>query len=237
MISSLENKTVKELTRLHQKKYRTDSFLIFDEELIRSAKDNGYLKQLVYTGELPFEFDNVLEVSQDVLNKISKKEGLKYLGVSSLIKENDNYGNRVIILDHLQDPLNIGRIMEAAQLFGFDSLILSEHSADIYNEKCLANCKGGIYKLNIVHKDLINEIAVLKNKGYRVYATGLRNNTRELHEVEAEEKMAVILGNEGSGVSKEVMDVADEIMKIDMCNIDSLNVGMAAAIIMYRFRI
>ena len=237
MISSLENKTVKELTRLHQKKYRTDSFLIFDEELIRSAKDNGYLKQLVYTGELPFEFDNVLEVSQDVLNNISKKGGLKYLGVSSLIKENDDYGNRVIILDHLQDPLNIGRIMEAAQLFGFDSLILSEHSADIYNEKCLANCKGGIYKLNIVHRDLINEIEVLKNKGYRVYATGLRNNTRELHEVEAEEKMAIILGNEGSGVSKEIMDAADEIMKIDMCNIDSLNVGMAAAIIMYRFRI
>jgi len=237
MISSLENKTVKELTRLHQKKYRSDSFLIFDEELIRSAKDNGYLKQLVYTDELPFDFENTLEVSQEVLNKIAKKEGLKYLGVSCLIKENDDYGNRVIILDHLQDPLNIGRIMEAAQLFGFDSLILSEHSADIYNEKCLSNCRGGIYKLNIVHKDLIDEIAVLKNKGYKVYATGLRNNTRELHEVEAEDKMAIILGNEGSGVCKEVMDAADEIMKIDMCNIDSLNVGMAAAIIMYRFRI
>ena len=235
MITSLDNKTVKELTKLHQKKYRDDKFLLLDENLIKFAYENGYLQTLVYCGDLPFDFDNVIEVSKDVLNKISKKDDLNYVGVGKQIVENDNYGDRVIILDHLQDPLNIGRIMEAAYLFGFDSVILSNESADIYNEKCLFNSRGAIFKLNITHKDLNTEVINLQNKGYKVYATGLRNETKELHEIKPSDKMAIILGNEGSGVDSHLMDIADEILKIDMVNIDSLNVGMAGSIIMYYF--
>lgn len=235
MITSLENKTVKELTKLHQKKYRDEEFLLLDENIIKLAKENNYLKTLVYTGQIPFEFSNNIEVSQDVLNKISKKENLKYIGVGKHIQESDNYGDRIIILDHLQDPLNIGRIMEAAFLFGFDSVILSEESADIYNDKCIVNSKGAIFKLNICHKNLNDEVINLQNMGYKVYATGLRNETKEMHEIEASEKMAIILGNEGSGVDPALMDISNEIMKIDMVNIDSLNVGMAGSIIMYYF--
>ena len=237
MISSLDNKTVKELTKLHQKKYREDRFLIFDETLIKESLDNDQLIQLVYTGEIPFVFSNSIEVSREVLNKISKRDDLNYLGVSKFIKENDNYKNRVILLDHLQDPLNIGRIMEACLLFGFDSIVLSEDSADIYNDKCLSNCKGGIYRLNIAHKNLYEEINVLKKQGFKVYATALTNNTKDLYDIKASDKMAFILGNEGSGVSKELIEASDETIKIDMCNIDSLNVGMAASIVMYQFRI
>ena len=160
---------------------------------------------------------------------------MKYIGICKQIKDNDNYSNRVILLDHLQDPLNIGRIMEAAYLFGFDSIIISEDCADIYNEKCLDNCKGAIFKLNIHFGNLKNEIEKLKELGFIVYATGLRNNTKELRDIKEQNKMAFILGNEGSGVSAEIMDIADEIVKIDMRNIDSLNVGMAGSIIMYKF--
>ena len=125
--------------------------------------------------------------------------------------------------------------MEVCGLFGFDSLILSENCADIYNEKCLDNCKGNLYRLKIAHKELLNEIKKLQDKGFTVDGTGLRNNTRELYETDRKEKVAVILGNEGSGVREEVMDACDEIIKIDMENIDSLNVGMAASIILYYF--
>ena len=237
MITSLENKTVKELTKLHQKKYRENSFLLLNEDLILKAYYADKLDKLVYTGELPFEFDNAIEVSREVLNKIAKKDGLNYIGVGKPIEEKKNYGKRVILLDHLQDPLNIGRIMEACQLFGYDSIIISNESADIYNEKCLEHCKGGIYSLNICHGDLIEEIKNLQENGFMVYATGLRGETKELHELVESEKMAFVLGNEGSGVTSEVMDAANEIVKIDMRNIDSLNVGMAASICMYQFSI
>ncbi len=235
MITSIENKTVKMLTKLHQKKYREDSFLLCDPLLIEQARDHGYLKMLVYCDEKPFEFANSLEVSREVLNKIAKRDDLDHIGVSFLLKDNDDYGDRIVILDHLQDPLNIGRIMEVCDLFGFDSIILSENCADIYNEKCLDNCKGNLYKLKIAHKELIEEIGRLKDKGYYVYATGLRNNTIELYEAKRKERIAVVLGNEGSGVCEEVMDACQQIIKIDMENIDSLNVGMAASIILYYF--
>lgn len=237
MITSLENKTVKELHKLHLKKYRKDAFLILDENLIKLAKQHNYLKQLIYTDELPFDFDNTLHVSKEVLNKIANQNNLKYIGVSKMIEEKEDYKNRVVILDNLQDPLNIAKIMEGCLLFGFDSIILSENCADIYNEKCLRDCKGGIYLLNIKRADIIKEIDILKKDGFKVYATGLSNNTKFIDEIDKQDKMAFVLGNEGSGVSKQVMDICDEIIKIDMCNIDSLNVAMAASIIMYQFSI
>ena len=235
MITSLDNKRVKEYTKLHIKKYLTDSFLLLDEGLVIKANEEGYLKTLIYTGSKPFECKDELEVSQEVLDKIAKTEGLRFIGVSSFIEDKKDYQSRVMILDHLQDPLNIGRIMESAYIFGFDSIILSEESADIYNEKCLKASKGSIYKLNIYHANILEEIKELKDKGFKVYATGLKDNTKELYEVEKQERMAFVLGNEGSGVSSEVMDASDEIIKIDMHNIDSLNVAMAGAIVMYQF--
>ena len=235
MITSLDNKTVKQLTKLHQKKYRDGRFLLLDKDIIKCAKDSNYLETLVYCDNLPFEFDNAIEVSRDVLNKISKKDNLNYIGVGKYIKENDDYKNRVVVLDRLQDPLNIGRIMEAAYLFGFDSIILSNDCADIYNDKCLINSKGTIFKLNISHKDIKDEINVLKEKGFKVYATGLRNETKYMNEVAVTDKMAIILGNEGSGVDSTLMDMSDEIIKIDMVNIDSLNVAMAGSILMHHF--
>ena len=237
MITSLDNKTVKNLTKLHQKKYREDRFLVLDEETLWEAYRKDQLLQLIYTDELPFPFENALQVSKEVLRKISRNDSLRYLGVSKMIKEKDDYGKRIVLLDELQDPLNIGRIMEAALLFGFDSLVLSSNCADIYNEKCLSNSRGAIYSLNLCHRDLSTEIKKLQQNGYKVYATGLRNETRMFHEIEASDKMAFVLGNEGSGVREEIMDLCDEIVKIDMRNIDSLNVAMAASIIMYHFSI
>lgn len=237
MITSLDNKKVKEFCKLHQKKYRNDRYLILDDFLINAAKENNYLETLIYVGSIPFEFSNSIDVSQEVLDKIAKQTGLKYIGVGKKIVERDNYGNRVMILDHLQDPLNVGRIMESAYIFGFDSIIISDDSADIYNEKCLKASKGAIYKLNICIRDLNNEIKRLQENGYKVCATGLRDNTLELYEVETTDKMAFVLGNEGSGVTSEIMDICDEIVKIAMVNIDSLNVAMAGSIVMYQFKI
>ncbi len=237
MITSLENKTVKNLTKLHQKKYREDRFLVLDDETLKEAHAHDRLIQLVCCDEPPFPFADTLEVSKEVMRKISRKEDQNYLGVSKMIEEKDDYGKRVILLDELQDPLNIGRIMEAALLFGFDSLILSPNCADIYNEKCLSNSRGAIYSLNICRRDLSGEIKKLQQNGYKVYATGLRNETRMFNEIETSDKMAFVLGNEGSGVRDEIMDLCNEIVKIDMRNIDSLNVAMAAAIVMYHFSI
>ncbi len=237
MISSLDNKKVKEWTKLHQKKYRSSAYLLLNEELIKAAYKTKHLKTLIYCGEKPFDFPESYEVSREVLNKIAKTDNLDYLGIGSFVEERMTDGQRIIILEDLSDPLNIGRIMEAALLFGFNNVVLSKEAADIYHEKCLNASKGAIYYLNICHKDIENCIRELKEKNYRIYATGLSAQTKEMYELETREKMAFIMGKESCGVKAETFLLADEIVKIDMHNIDSLNVAMAAGIIMYRFSI
>lgn len=235
MIESLENKKVKDWTRLHLKKYRDRNYLILDKEVLLEAYKQGYLDTLIYCGQRPFDFDKAYEVSRVVLNKISKRDDLDYIGVGKEIEEKREYCSRIMMLDELSDPLNIGRIMECAYLFGFDTILLSENCADIYHPKCLSASKGAIYHLNIFRGNLVEQIKDLKEKGYIIYATGLKENSLFLDEVNKSPKMAFVLGNEGSGVSKEVFDSANETVKIQMHNIDSLNVAMAGSIIMHRF--
>lgn len=237
MITSLDNKKVKEWTKLHNKKYRDEYFLLFDEKTIIAAKENDLLQTLIYVNEQPFEFSDSYEVNQEVMNKISKLDNLKYIGIGKRIKEKNNYSKRVMILEDLQDPLNIGRIINNCYLFGFDSVILSENCADIYNPKCINAANEAFYKINIIHSDINKEINILKENGFKIYATGLKDYSLEMYDVKKEDKMAFILGNEGSGVKEETMSISDDVIKIDMHNIDSLNVAMAGAIIMYRFSI
>lgn len=235
MITSLDNKKVKEWTKLHNKKYRENEYLILEEKMVNEAFSNGFLKTLIYVGTVPFDFETAYEVNQEVMDKISKGEGKRYIGIGKPIEERLVLSSRILILEDLQDPLNIGKCFENAYLFGFDTVILSENCADIYNPKCIENARGSLYKLNICHKNIEDLIKLLHDNGYGVYATGLKAHSKELYEVENIDKMAFILGNEGSGVKDTTFDLCDEVVKIDMHNIDSLNVAMAGAIVMYRF--
>lgn len=237
MISSLSNQRVKDWMRLYQKKYRKNQYLIFDEDMIRSAIEYDCLDTLIYCGNNDIEFPNSVEVSPEVMDKLSKGKSLKYIGVANMLKEGLDNPKRVVILDDLQDPSNVGMIISSAYLFGYDSIILNSFTADIYHEKCLDKAKDSLYKVNILRCDVKEIIPELKKEGFKVYATGLRKETKELEETLIYDKMAFILGNEGSGVKEELYDLSDEIVKIRMENIDSLNVAIAGSIVMYHFAI
>lgn len=235
MISSLDNKKVKEWTKLHNKKYRQDDYLILDEDNVKLAREKNYLKTLIYCGVKPFEFDNSYEVSREVMNKIAKCDNLNLIGIGMPINEKELLSDRVLILEELQDPLNIGMCLNNAWLFGFEMVYLCGNCADIYHPKCLSNGLKALYSINIMHDETDKVIERLHNNGYRVYATGLKAYSKELYDVKNEDRMAFILGNEGSGVKEATFEISDEVVKIDMHNIDSLNVAMAGAIVMYRF--
>ena len=87
MISSLQNPKVKDWMRLHQKKYRVSQYLIFDEVLIEEAFKYGYLDTLIYVGSLPFDFANAIEVSEEVMMKLTKDEPKPYIGIAHKLEE------------------------------------------------------------------------------------------------------------------------------------------------------
>lgn len=235
LITSLDNKKVKEWTKLHNKKYRGEEFLLLSKEMVLEANNHHLLKTLIYVGDKPFEFNDSYEVTREVMNKISKEEDLDVIGIGLPIIEKTDFNSRVMMLEDLQDPLNIGRIIESADNFGFDSVVLSLNTADIYNPKCLKAAGKSFYRVNIKYMDISECIDVLKEKGFNIYSTGLKTYSVEMYDVSFKDKMAFILGNEGSGVKESTFEKSDEIIKIDMHNIDSLNVAMAGSIIMYRF--
>ncbi len=235
MLTSLSNKRVKEWAKLRQKKYRSEEVL-YQGKVLDAALKEGLIDTLLYTGVLPLPFDGAEEVSPEVMEKVSGHSDIQMLGIGHKLAEKEAEGRRVLLLDSLQDPLNIGTIARTAVLFGFDSVVLSPECADLYHEKALEAAGDSYFRLAVSHRELTGEIARLKDLGYAVYATGLSTNTVPLPEIEAEEKMAFVLGNEGSGVTKEVMDAADRTVKIPMQNIDSLNVAIAATLVMYHFQ-
>ena len=97
--------------------------------------------------------------------------------------------------------------------------------------------QGAIFALNIINsKNLDDDISFLKKNNYQIYGTSLKN-AANLNDIDTKiDKLAIILGNEGNGVNPKLLELTDKNIKIEMDNIDSLNVAMAGAILMYNFR-
>ena len=236
LITSKENNRIKEVRKLLTRKHSLSKelFLIEGENLIEEAIKNNLLKELYvlegYTPKYEFKYDNV---TLDVMKSLSDlKSTPRLLGVSSYIKKND-LGNKIVILDGVQDPGNAGTIIRSAVAFNIDTIIFSKDSVNPYNEKVLRSTGGMIYNINIIIDDIEPQIEKIKSKGIKVIGTSLRKS-KSLEEINKTDKYAIIMGNEGNGVRNEVLDLCDEVARIDMnSKCESLNVGVGAGIILY----
>jgi TrmH family RNA methyltransferase len=138
--------------------------------------------------------------------------------------------NKLLILDKIQDPGSLGALMRSAYAFGFDTIILNHGSVDIYNDKVIRTSQGAIFKLNFRYEDLKTFIPTLTS--YKVYGTNVINGI-SLDDAVFDDKVALVLGNEGNGISEEVFNVIQKNIYIPLKNTESLNVSVAGAIIMY----
>ena len=150
-------------------------------------------------------------------------------------KNTEKLGDRLLVLDDIQDPGNLGTIIRSAVAFNIDTILLSNNSVDLYNSKVIRASQGLIFHINIVRKDILLELPKLKDNGYYIYGTKVTHG-KSLKSLEKKEKFVIIMGNEGNGMHDEVSELCDEFIYIemnDMC--ESLNVGVATSIILYEF--
>ena len=233
--TSIDNEKIKEIAKLKDKKYRKSSglFLIEGEHLILEAYKNGYLEKLIKLEKTDIDIDvETLIVSEKVLKFLSNLETPTIIGVSRQ-KNDEISGNRILVLDNIQDPGNLGTIIRSSVAFNVDTVILSNNSVDLYNEKVIRATQGLIFNINIVRADLEKIIEKLKKEKYKIYATKV-NGGKSLKNIERCKKFVIIMGNEGSGVSSSLLKACDEYLYIDMNkNCESLNVGVATSIILY----
>ncbi len=236
LITSKDNNRIKEIRKLLTKKYSLEKglFVIEGENLIEEAIKNHMLKELYVLEGSTCNYDfNYDYITEEVMKSISDlKSTPRLLGVSKIYNTN-HIGNKIVILDNIQDPGNAGTIIRSSVAFGADTVIFSKDSVSPYNEKVLRSTGGMIYNTNIVIGDLKEIINKIKEKHIKVVGTSLKKS-KSLEELEKTEEFAIIFGNEGNGVREEILSMCDEIIRIDMNpTCESLNVGVSASIVLY----
>ena len=231
IITSLDNQKVKYLLKLDNSRNRKKEkrFIVEGKHLVDEAKKKGVLIEAYSIDEK----EGYVTLSKEIMKKICKTDTVvTEIGLCK-IEESTILSDKILILDAVQDPGNMGALMRSAKAFGFNTIIIGNGSVDIYNDKVIRSSQGAIFKLNFIHADLLEIIPKLSV--YKVYGTNVVNGI-ELSNVKKEEKMAIVLGNEGNGISEDVQKILEKNIYIPMDNTESLNVSVAGSIIMYELK-
>ena len=236
-IRSLQNEQVKRWTKLHQKKERDRQgrFLIEGEHLLQEAYESGIVETVISLSPRQEDVKNVL-VTRQVMDKIAGSvSGTSVMAVCRITEKEIRQYERILLLDNVQDPGNLGTMIRSAVSFCFDGVILSDDCCDVYNDKTVRSTQGALFRIPVIRKPLAEAIRELKEKGVRIAALAPAASD-PMAEMQEAEKMGFILGNEGNGIRKEILDMADQRVRIEMDGFESLNVAVAGGIIMYRFQ-
>jgi TrmH family RNA methyltransferase len=142
----------------------------------------------------------------------------------------------IVVLDRLQDPGNLGTIIRTGEGAGIAGIVMSSDCADIYNPKVIRSTMGSIFRVPVVVvENLPAAIMKLKSVGVTTYAAHLKGN--DYNEEKFADDCALLIGNEARGLSEEVADTADKLIKIPMeGKVESLNAAIATAILMYQVK-
>lgn len=252
-ILSTKNAAIKEFKKLHKKKYRDERqhYIIEGFHLLEEAiKAQVQVEWILYNqrGKIEWELwldaqpeEQLIFVSDDVLESLSELPTPQ--GILAIVQmpnngKNIDFSGRWLLLDNVQDPGNVGTMIRTADAAGLSGVILGEGCADIYNTKVLRAMQGSNYHLPIIRQPLIEVIPKFKKAHIPVYGTELNPEAVAYSEITNVKEYALIFGNEGQGVTKELLEIANQNIYIPISgDAESLNVAIAAGIIMFHFEL
>ena len=239
MITSTSNPKIKELCKLKQKKYRDlkRCYLVEGAHLVEESHRAGVLVEVVTSQPQLYQYENMIEVSDEVIAKLAFTNSPQpIIGICQMkIQAFDLKKSRYVLLDDLQDPGNIGTIVRTALAFNYDGVILSENSVDLYNDKFIRSTQGACFHIPCIKANLVEVIKQLHDEGVRVVGKSL-HDAKEINTIQGLKKVAIVLGNEGNGVSEKVLECCDQNVYIPIQKAESLNVAIAGGICMFHFR-
>ncbi len=253
-ITSRDNKILKLVRFLRRKKGRTDSGLYFAEgaRLIGEA-----LVSVPESVRYIIVSENFCEKNTDYINGLDRDGKIVYITEDRFFKEicdtetpqgigaviempkdmRVDYSklSYILILDGVSEPGNMGTIIRTAEAAGIELICLCGGCVDVYNPKVVRSAMGSLFRMKFVSISP-ESIEQLKEEGFTVVATALYNSV-PLEEAGVSGKRAIVIGSEADGVSKEVIEISDVSVRIDMCGkVESLNAAVAAGIAMYAFK-
>ncbi|EFY02077.1 RNA methyltransferase [Streptococcus dysgalactiae subsp. dysgalactiae] len=243
VIKSKANQLIKQTKKLLQKKHRQQSYLIEGWHLFEEAQQSGqgfrHIFVLEELAERVADQEKVVLVSADVLKELTDSPSpqgiIAEVDMPQLAFPTD-YQGKYLILEDVQDPGNLGTIIRTADAAGFDGVFLSEKSADVYNSKTLRSMQGSHFHLSIWRTDIYKICREMQEHNTPVLATTLSKVSVDYKTVPHQESFALVMGNEGQGISAEMTALADQLVHITMPGqAESLNVAVAAGILIFSF--
>ncbi len=254
IITSKDNENIKNIRKLKEKKYRdlNNKYIIEGIRILKEAieenakidtivicedysKDNSLDKKLLYE----IAKYNCIYVDRkvfSVLTDVQNPQGILAVIEKNSSEENIDYNqDMIVLLDGIQDPGNLGTIIRTIDSVGLNQVIISKETADTYSPKVVRSTMGAIFRVNVIESmDLINTIKTLKKHKFKVHATSL-NSEKDIYNIDYN-KTCIVIGNEGNGVTKEVIEASDDSIKIPMLGkTESLNASVATGIILYEY--
>lgn len=230
MIESVNNEKIKKYSKLNGKKYRDkeNMFIVEGEHLVEEALEKGIVIDIFSLEEK----ENSTRVSIEVMKKLSNLSNPpKILAVVKKIEERKITGN-VLVLDDIQDPGNLGTIIRSAVSFGIDTIVASKNTVDVYNSKVIRATEGMLFKINYLKRDLVEFINA--NKDTLTFITTDVRTGKDIKDIEIPGNYALIMGNEGNGVSDAVSELVPNKVNIKISEkCESLNVSIATSILLY----
>lgn len=235
LITSLSNNHIKEVIKLKEKKYRDieNKFLIEGFHLVEEANKYNLIEEIILLEGNKIDINvPVTYVTENVMKKISNMDSVPKIMAIVRKKEETDLGNKIFVLEDIQDPGNLGTIIRSANAFGIDTIVLSKKTVDLYNDKVIRSTQGMLFHTNVIVRDLKDFLNNIKSD-YQIIGTKV-DNGRNIKDVNISNKFAIIIGNEGKGMSNSISDICSDFIYIKMNeNCESLNAAVAASIIMY----
>lgn len=242
-IQSVQNPQFKKWKKLLTKKERDKSgtFIVEGFHLVEEAlKANAVLEVILSENtEIPQRLDygstSITVVTEEMMRELSDTETPQgILAVcESRRKEQQLEGDQFLLIDAVQDPGNLGTMIRTADAAGIDGVIVGHGSVDLYNPKVIRSAQGSHFHLPIIRGDIRNWIETLSEKDIPVYGTSLENG-HIYTETKTENSFALLVGNEGNGVNKELLEKTTKNLYIPIFGkSESLNVAVATGILLY----
>lgn len=251
-ISAKDNKNLKLVRQLKKKNGRevSNKFIVEGRKMVIEAleyaaddiycvviSDEFCLRELQLVKKCDEVCGRIYRVPKNIFDELSDTDTPQ--GILAVMEQSavefipDINSERILVLDGVSEPGNMGTIIRTAEAIGFDGIYLMKGCTDVYAPKTVRSTMGSVFRVKMKSGCTVEHLTELKNMGFSVIAT-TPSGSVALEKYDAPLKCAVVIGNEAHGVSGEVMEIADEKIKITMGGMaESLNAAIAAGIVMH----
>lgn len=243
-ITSVNNELVKQIVKLHQKKYRDEEkkFLLEGFKVIEEAFNSGIEIEQIFVEKKQAEKIKFLQekhilTTEPVLKKISTTdtppEAVAVAKQRLFTLDDIKNAKKIVLLENIKDLGNLGTILRTAKAFSQDAIILFGDTVDLYNPKCVRSSVGNLWKIPVVQIKDFKTIEKTFTTFERIATLPISKETISLKNFKVKIPYLIMFGSEAEGLSKDLIDFATKKVTIEMnSEIESLNLSVSVGIIL-----